>query len=115
MAEIVSTSRIGNGNGSVPLSRRAFVRGLPRRMGGIEDAVEAVEQRLDANEALFAKIEARLDARDRAIATTEAAFEVRLRNFIGVINGLAVTVRRIDRRSVRSRRRLAVIADQLEY
>jgi hypothetical protein len=62
-----STSRNDNGNGPLPLSRRAFVRSLPRRVGGLEDQIEACELRLDAGDALLAKVEARLDAQGRAL------------------------------------------------
>jgi hypothetical protein len=39
--------RKGNGHTPLPLSRRAFQRALPHRVGSIEDHLEDLERRLD--------------------------------------------------------------------
>jgi hypothetical protein len=45
-AQVVLTSRIGNGHAPAWWSRKAFNRSLPWRIGALEDQVDAQEQRL---------------------------------------------------------------------
>jgi hypothetical protein len=92
----------GNGHGSdaFPVSRKALLRHLPRRLGALEDQIEACEQRVNAIAGPAAGME-----------TT--VLTVRLDNLVDAVSRLSEQVRRIDRRSARSRRRVAVIADQL--
>ena len=98
------TSGRGNGNGTypAPMSRRAFIKSAPGRLGVLEDQVEAVELQLDA-------IVKRLPDPVRA-----AAIEARLNNLVDTVARLTERVKRVENRSLRSRRKLAVIADQVE-
>jgi len=104
---LAPTSPNGNGQSAYPLSRRAFARGLPRRIAAIEDQFANQAQRLDAGDALLARVETRLDA-------IEAALTARVDNLAEHTVRIDARTRRIDQRSLRSRRRVAVIAHQIE-
>jgi hypothetical protein len=90
----------GNGHGTFPVSRKTLLRHLPRRLGTLEDQVESCERRLS-------------EIAGSAASTELTALAVRFDNLAEIVGRLTATVRRIDRRSARSRRRVAVIADQL--
>ena len=109
-----------NGNGKVypaPTSRRAFIKSAPGRIGALEDQVEKHTLRLDAitdrlpdsvaDEACFVELDDRIDTR----ATT---IEVRLENLVDIVGRLTERLKRVEARSLRSRRKLAVVADQVE-
>jgi hypothetical protein len=49
----------GNGRLPLPLSKRAFQRALPHRLGGVEDHLDAQKQRVDELVSRLAAIEAR--------------------------------------------------------
>jgi hypothetical protein len=53
--------RNGNGHTPLPLSKRAFQRALPHRLGGVEDHLDAQERRVDELVSRLAAIEARSD------------------------------------------------------
>jgi len=75
----------GNGH-AFPISRKAFNRGLPRRVGAIEDLLDNVALRLTA-----------VEAQPAATASVEAD------------NAVEIIARLMERlRSKRSRRRLSV-------
>jgi hypothetical protein len=96
----IATRRNGSDGGfPLPTSRRAFLKAAPVRIGFVEDAVEAQTLRIDA-------IVARLSDAE--------AVGVRLDNLIEIVTELAERVSRIDRRSARARRRIAVLSDQVE-
>jgi hypothetical protein len=95
----------GNGNGHYPsglrrlhLSRKSFLNGLPRRIGTIEDVLEVYERQL-------ADLASRLTALE---AQPERA------DLVATVDHLDERVRRLDRRSARTRRQVAVLADQVE-
>jgi uncharacterized coiled-coil protein SlyX len=88
--------RNGNGNGyPAPTSRKAFLRSAPARIGLVEDRVEVHEHRVDAIAACVSETYERIDNLTKAIAR------------------LTERLDRIDRRSARSRRKLAVVVDQV--
>jgi hypothetical protein len=75
-----------------PLSHKAFHRGLPRRVGNIEDQLEVHERQIEDLVSRLTTLEAR----------------------VATVDHLDERVRRLDRRSLRSSRKLAVLADQVE-
>jgi len=105
--QIVPTSRNGNGHAVFPLSRKAFHRSLPGRFGVVEDTLETMERRLDDFICRLTAIE------QRPVAVSDPGLEARLDNLVEIVTRMAVRVERVDRRSARSRRRVAAIADQL--
>jgi hypothetical protein len=81
----------GNGHSPFPLSRRAFRRGLPKRLGAVEDGLETQESRNDAIEKRVDLLVCRLTAIEKqppAIASDPA-----LGNFVEAIVWLADRVR----------------------
>ena len=97
-----------NGNGArfpAPTSRRAFIKSAPRRLGTIEDQLEAHEHRLDAISGLLGS-----EARD----PRTAAIETRLDNLVEIVGCLAARLDRIDKRSARSRNKVAALVDRVE-
>jgi hypothetical protein len=100
--------RRNNGNGTrfpVPMSRRAFFNAAPCRIGVLEDQVETHEVRLDAISGLLGS-----EARD----PRTAAIETRLDNLVEIVGCLAARLDRIDKRSARSRRKVAALVDRVE-
>jgi hypothetical protein len=125
---VPALKNINGGNGRYPLSRRDFERSLPRRMAVLEENINSCELRFDGGDILLAAIEARLDGLDIAIEhlagrlndvrpvipVPDLSAAVRIGNLVEIVSHLSEQVRRIDRRSAKSRRRVAVIADQVE-
>jgi hypothetical protein len=93
---VAPTVNGGNGYCPYPVSRKTLLRGLPRRLGTLEDQLDHCDRRLDANDFQI------------------AAFQARLANLVEIVECMAQQLRRVDRRSARSRRRVAVIADRVE-
>jgi hypothetical protein len=111
-----------NGNDAAypaPFSRRAFLRSAPGRLNHVEDLTEALASRLDEIEFLLPN-----DA--LAMAVTDAAAHGRqlaagLAALVAIINKLNEHIARsdrhlgrVDRRSLRTRRKLATVAAQVE-
>jgi hypothetical protein len=93
---VIDTTPSSHGNGhNSPLSRRAFIRSVPPRLNVLEDQVDACVQRLD-------------EATGRRTAA-EVGLAIRLDNFIEHFARLAAQLRRADRRSLRTQRRLAAL------
>jgi hypothetical protein len=57
--DLDQVARKGNGHTPLPLSRRAFQRALPHRVGSIEDDLDGHERRMDELAYRLAAIEAR--------------------------------------------------------
>jgi hypothetical protein len=103
--------RNGNGKGyPEPTSRRAFIKSAPGRIGALEDQAEEHALRLDAialqlpdpiaDEACVVEINER---------TRATVIEVRLDNLIEMVGRLTERVKRVEKRSLRSRRKLAAL------
>jgi hypothetical protein len=102
-----STSRNGNGYQPAPLSRKAFFRSVPRRLGAIEDAVDIQETRMNEVVCRLTSLEVRPavpvpDPATRVIldfvtAVLRLADQARPRNARGQF------IRYADRRSTHSR------------
>ena len=105
--EYTSTSRDGTGHTPVPLSRKAFQRGLPHRVGAIEDQIDAHDRRLDDCVCRLIAVE------KRPMAGPDPILEAKIDGLIATVEQLSAQLQRIDKRSLQSRRRLAVIADQV--
>ena len=98
-----------NGHAGFPmLSRKAFYRVLPRRVGAIEDALDAQARRVDELICRLATVEVKPQA-----TTSDPALTARFDNLVAIVAKLAERVEHIDRRSLRSRRKVAAIADQI--
>jgi hypothetical protein len=120
----------GNGGFPAPTSRRAFLKSAPRRIGALEDQFESLENRLDAIAELLgsetravsfevrlnnmSEVVQRLTKRFDRIDTAVAAFGARFGNLVEIVGKLTNRLGCIDKRSARSRRKLAVMADQVE-
>lgn len=90
------------GNGSVhiePTSRRAFLRSAPPRIGHLEDQVERQGRRLNLLVGVIPRV---------------AGILVRLDALAEENERLRERVRLLDGRSKRSRRKVAVLADQVQ-
>jgi len=90
-AQVVANLRNGNGHYPLPNSRRAFLRSAPPRLGALEDEVETLKDRI-------------------AALARPAVVEIRVDNLVEIVDRLTRQVRRIDKRSSRSRRRLIAIS-----
>jgi hypothetical protein len=100
--------RNGNGHMPFPTSRKAFNRGLPRRVGSIEDQVDDHDRRLDAVVSRLTAVES------RSVATgSDPGLAVRMATIVEIADRLAGRLSRTNKRSTRSRRKLAVITDQI--
>jgi hypothetical protein len=104
MANVSQTALNSNGhNGhAYPVSRKVFNRTLPRQL-------EMLEQRIEHLESRAAAIEIKI-----AASACDAAPAVRVDNIVEIAGRLAERLKRVDKRASRSRRSLAVIADQVE-
>jgi hypothetical protein len=101
MSIITQTNRNnGNGNGyHPPLSRKNLLRGLPSH-------IESVEDRLDDHKERLEELTRRVNALE-----VEVQPQAQLADVVG---RLVERLRRIDRRSLRLRRKLAVVVDHVE-
>jgi hypothetical protein len=125
------TSARPTGNGAahpVPTSRRAFLKSAPRRLGLLKDLLEGLGIRLDAiecylpdpeiDEARDRELHRRVDVLAAAIADFAALTKptwllaVRFDALAADFLRLRKRLGRVDRRSARSRRRLAGLATQ---
>jgi hypothetical protein len=98
--QIVQVPSNGN-NGSIhpePMSRRVFIRFAPRRIGVLEDQVDDAVCRIAA-----------LETKPSA----DPALAARVDNLVEEVTRLTEKVKLVDRRSARSRRKMATIADYL--
>jgi hypothetical protein len=86
---VVATSPNGNGH-IFPLSRKAFNRGLPRRVGAIEDALDAQERRGDSHERRVDELVCRLTAIEEQPSSTASE---RFENFVEAVVWLADQMR----------------------
>jgi hypothetical protein len=120
-----------NGNGAAypaPTSRRAFFKSAPGRIGVLEDLVEAQDGSIIALEQLITALSELVERQDRELhrrldAVMLCVMDVtdHNRQRAACLDALIITVGRqskrlgrVDRRSARTRRRLAaVIADHL--
>jgi hypothetical protein len=95
MAEIVSTTSNGNGHAGFPLSRKAFHRGLPRRVGAIEDELDAQESRSDGIERRVDLLVCRLTAIEKRPPSivSDPALTAQFGNIIEAIVWLADQMR----------------------
>jgi len=103
--QVVVNRPNGNGHAIFPLNRKAFHRSLPRRLVTVEDTLDEQQQRLDDFVCRLTTVE------QKRVASP--GIEARVNNVSDIVIRLAACVGRIDRRSARSRRKIAVIADQL--
>jgi hypothetical protein len=110
-----------NGNGSTytaPTSRRAFLKSAPSRIGFLEDQIEEHEHRLDtitdqlpdpaADKRCVAEIYADILVHEHRLG----ALAVRVANLADLtktVERLTQRLGRIDRRSLRTRRKVAAI------
>jgi hypothetical protein len=103
----LSSNRRNGDNGAThhpaPNSRRAFLRSAPARIGVLEDGIEVHALRFDA-------IATRLSEEGRRTL----AIETRLNNLSEIVQRLTGRLDRVDARSARACRRIAVLSDQAE-
>jgi hypothetical protein len=86
--QIVANLRNGNGHADFPLSRKAFHRGLPKRVGAIEDGLDAHERRVDE---LVCRLTA-IEKQPPSIAS-DPALTTRFENFAEAVVWLADQMR----------------------
>jgi hypothetical protein len=87
-----------------PNSRQAFLKSAPKRIGTLEDQAEALELRVGAVDRRVSEL---------TVNDIDRLLVARLDALVEAVARLEVRLRRVEKRSLRSRRKLVTLVDQV--